>query len=532
MKRTQKVFATVIALAIVVCSIFALAVPTAAASITGFDILSNSKYAKTYTLATSGRTIPYTNQYLSTRGTVNGCSNTAYIDNAADELYIKDVGCTGGIFWARVSYPISSSKRVEAYIPLSALTKNNGSHAKATSSGKFYCSLREGWGNNSSYYVAKGDTVYLIATGSKYQILYPTSGGLWRLAWCNASDYQKYCGTSTVSTAGKISTAASANTAGVDMATHTGMIDVTSYFAGRTVSLQSVQNGRYVGVVSVAESSTTRSYTGVSAASDCRATTSTTFSFSSLTADGWVGIRSNSIGKYFCTEYNTTNNPIRVTANSIQAWECYRIYLKGSDFYIRAQVNGKYLCVRVDLSGAPVQAIASNASAWERFRIYDLTTGKDMATVIWDSMIGKTVASIKTGDQFTSNYGANNGYSKGQCTWYAHGRFLEVTGIALSSKWNAGEWLWRNKGDSRISVLDGANKITAKAVAVSPGHVMFVEHVTYNSSGTPAYVYLTESNVGSSYNGRYDAGVDCVVKKLSYSEFLSQKNPVGYIIAK
>ncbi|MGN0447995.1 MAG: peptidoglycan DD-metalloendopeptidase family protein [Acutalibacteraceae bacterium] len=185
----------IISIALVLVTILStFAITASAASTTGFDILSSSKYAKTYTLSSSGKTIPYTSKNLSTRGTVTyGASSSAYIDNSSDEIYIFDVGCTNGKYWAYVSYP-TSSKRVNAYVYLSALTKNNGNHNKSISSGKFYCSTRENNSTNSNYYVANGDTVYLIATSSsKYQILYPISGGKWRLAWCNKSDYQKYC---------------------------------------------------------------------------------------------------------------------------------------------------------------------------------------------------------------------------------------------------------------------------------------------------------------------------------------------------
>ena len=185
-------FATLIG----VMSVFSLS--ASAASTTAFDTLTTSKYAKVYTLSSSGRTIPYTNTSLTTRGSITyGRSSTAYIDNRADELYLCDVGKNSkGTYWAKVSYPIGS-KRAYAYIALSAITGNNGSHAKTTSTGKFYCSYRKGYSTSSSYYVAKGDTVYLIATsGSNYQILYPISGGKWRIGWCSKTNYNKYCTTS------------------------------------------------------------------------------------------------------------------------------------------------------------------------------------------------------------------------------------------------------------------------------------------------------------------------------------------------
>ncbi len=194
MKLFKRTFSLLLAL-VTICSM--LAIPAMAASTTAFDILSSSKYAKTYMLSSSGSTIPYTSKSLSTRGTTSyGASSRAYIDNKADEIYILDVGCTNGQYWAYVSYP-TSSRRVNAYIHLSAITANNASHAKTTSTGKFYCSLRSNSANSSKYYVATGDVVYLVATsGSKYQILYPISKGLYRLAWCDASDYNRYCGNS------------------------------------------------------------------------------------------------------------------------------------------------------------------------------------------------------------------------------------------------------------------------------------------------------------------------------------------------
>ncbi len=354
MTKTKRIFTFAIAFALIFSTLFATGIPVFSASTTGFDILSSSNYAKTYTLSSSGKTIPYTNKNLTTRGTTTyGASSSSYIANSSDELYIMDVGSINGTYWAYVSYP-TSSRRVNAYIPLSALTSNNGSHAKTTSTGKFYCSLREGYSNNSSYYVVKGDTVYLVATsGSKCQILYPISGGKWRLAWCNSSDYQKYCG-SVNNTTNNSNSVITNNTA--------GLTDVTAYFAGKTVTLQSVQNGKYL--CSDANYSNTPAMCNRSST-----TTWTTYTVSSMTSDGWVGLKSNTNKKYLSATNNATDTPIRSVAGSVQSWECFKIYQKGHDFYIKAQVNNKFLCVRVDKSGAPVQAYANVASTWERFNI-------------------------------------------------------------------------------------------------------------------------------------------------------------------
>lgn len=347
--HTMKKALSLILVMITLCSVIAF--PASAASTTAFDILSSSNYAKTYMLSSSGKTTPYTSKHLTTPGTVTyGASSKAYIANSTDEIYIIDVGYTNGKYWAYVSYP-TSSKRVYAYIPLSTITSNNGSHVKTTSTGKFYCSLRENTATNSSYYVATGDTVYLVATSSsKYQILYPISGGKWRLAWCSASDYQKYCGsTGTSSNNGSTSDTA-------------GMTDVTAYFAGKTITLQSVQNGKYLcadGNVSNTPAMCNRD----------SGSTWETFTVSAITSDGWVGFKATTNGKYLSATINATDSPVRAVASKLQSWECFRIYQKGSDFYIKAQANNKWLCVRVDKNGAPVQAYASAASTWERFTI-------------------------------------------------------------------------------------------------------------------------------------------------------------------
>ncbi len=137
--------------------------------------------------------------------------------------------------------------------------------------------------------------------------------------------------------------------------------DVTRSFAGKTVTLKSVENGRFMaadGNVSNTPALCNRT----------SASTWETFTVTNITSDGWVGFKAYN-GKYLSALNNNTNTPVKATASRLQSWECFRIYQKGSDYYIKAQVNGKYLCVRVDTYNAPVQAYASNPSTWERFAI-------------------------------------------------------------------------------------------------------------------------------------------------------------------
>lgn len=161
-----------------------------------------------------------------------------------------------------------------------------------------------------------------------------------------------------------------------------------------------------------------------------------------------------------------------------------------------------------------------------------LASGKN-----WSSLVGTTVASIKNSSGYTKWYGSGNisakaGYD-GECTWYALGRFYETTGIALKTAPHAKKWLSANKDDTRVKVLYGADKIVAGSIAVNTGgtygHVMFIEHVEYEN-GKPVTVYFTECNYDA--NSSYNAGKDCILQKMSYSKFVSQRSPDGYIVAK
>lgn len=152
---------------------------------------------------------------------------------------------------------------------------------------------------------------------------------------------------------------------------------------------------------------------------------------------------------------------------------------------------------------------------------------------VWEKKLGQTVADIN-GKYYGSKYNisAAAGFS-GQCTWYCWGRFVEIAQIKLKTARHAKYWLSENEGDSRVEVLYGADKIQSQAIAVRKsgtyGHVMFIEKVTFEN-GRPSMVYFTECN--SDGNGRYDAGKDCVLQRLSYEDFVAKKKPDGYIVAR
>lgn len=137
--------------------------------------------------------------------------------------------------------------------------------------------------------------------------------------------------------------------------------DVTANFAGKIITIQSKQNKSYI--------CADTSLNGTPVIAD-RASASSweTFQVSSLTPDGWVGLKAHN-GKYISAVADTQDTPLRATADKLQSWECFRIYQKNSSYFIKAQVNNQWLCVRVDQERSPLQARTSTPSTWEELSI-------------------------------------------------------------------------------------------------------------------------------------------------------------------
>ncbi len=443
MKKLLSVLLTVV----FVTGIFTAAIlPASARTVSNaYNQLSSAAPARTYTLSSSGITIPYTNKELTTRGTVNGHQNGAYIDNSSDEIYVFSVGKNSkGTMYAYVSYP-GSYRRVNAYIKLSDIISSTGtSHVCTTARGKFYLSLRSNSSPNRNYWVDKNDPVFLLSKSStKAQIMAPRGNGGWRIAWCSVSDYNKYC-------------------------------YETASIPAKSISL----NYRNFSTVTMSGSGSTRTL------------------------------------KATLSPANSTDN-VKYTSSDTN------VATVSSSGVITAVSNGSAIITAKTTSGktATIKVKCVNCNNW-------------------DAKVGKTIASIKNSSGYTKWYGSGNisyrgGYS-GQCTWYSYGRFYEITGIKLNTAYHAKYWLSANSSDSRVRVIYGASKIVAKSIAVNTsgryGHVMFIEHVTYDRYGTPQYVYFTECNYDN--NGVYNSGKDCVLQKMTYSRFVSLRNPSGYIVAK
>lgn len=157
----------------------------------------------------------------------------------------------------------------------------------------------------------------------------------------------------------------------------------------------------------------------------------------------------------------------------------------------------------------------------------------------WEAMLQATPGNIKDENGYTEHY--QKKFSPGQCTWYAYGRFYEDTGIELSMTEYTDAKLWLNKcNDDRVNVIRDPYAIVPNSIAVDhkttnsnhAGHVLYVEHVTYDENGTPVEVYFTECNWDS--NETFNPGVDGIVKKLSFKNFIKRGEHaiLGYIAAK
>ncbi len=157
--------------------------------------------------------------------------------------------------------------------------------------------------------------------------------------------------------------------------------------------------------------------------------------------------------------------------------------------------------------------------------------------------VGTVLAEIQQENEngemcFTKPY---DGYSIGQCTWYARGRFQEIYGTELPFFGNARIWAEKAAQYPELRVINELDDVPEQAVAVYaprtdmslPGHVCFIEYVERDSNGKPQNIYYTDAN------GKYDteknaftAGCDGMVVKESFDEFQGTKKLklVGYIL--
>ncbi|MCL2136720.1 MAG: hypothetical protein FWH40_04260, partial [Coriobacteriia bacterium] len=140
-----------------------------------------------------------------------------------------------------------------------------------------------------------------------------------------------------------------------------GFTDVTGQWGNKTVTIQSVENGRYVAAELNTSGVPLRARTAKPDTWEQYQTT--------LTADGWLGFRSVANKMYVSARIDSQQAPLRACAGSLQSWECFRVYQSGSSYYLLSQANGKWVQADVGQPNAPVKASAAKPSTWERFKL-------------------------------------------------------------------------------------------------------------------------------------------------------------------
>jgi len=177
----QKTFTKLISLLLALATMIGLVGLTATTASAAFPSLSSSRVMKAYTIATHNDTAVYHSQNAS-------ASNRKGTIWASDEIHVLSISGS----WAYVSYPVSGGRK-EAYLPLSAITKNNIAHVTSNARAQVTAYRRDSTNTYSStYYVGNKDSVTAIATsGSFVQVIYPITGG-YRMAWVKLADYNNY----------------------------------------------------------------------------------------------------------------------------------------------------------------------------------------------------------------------------------------------------------------------------------------------------------------------------------------------------
>ena len=145
----------------------------------------------------------------------------------------------------------------------------------------------------------------------------------------------------------------------------TTITDVTKQFADKTVYLKSVKSGQYVCGES---NSTIHAYGGCG--SHNKGVYKTYY-----TSDGWIGFQLVSSGKWISVQ---NRDYLRTEGAKLSSWECFKIYQKGTDYYLLSQKNNSYVQMLNDESSKPLAAHRPKSdgldgATWERFHIEEVT---------------------------------------------------------------------------------------------------------------------------------------------------------------
>ena len=213
-----------------------------------------------------------------------------------------------------------------------------------------------------------------------------------------------------------------------------GMQEVTSEFINKTITIKSTQVGQFVSADTADANAKTNAVAN-------RNNAGTWELFTVEQGDyGAIGFRAAN-GNYLSARVDIDSRyaPVQAAYGSSyskpQAWESFRIYKKGNDYYIQSQANGKWVQVVAENdANHTVKASAKEASSWERFQITEVSgssggstqpsnpqqpshPSQNSPTYVTNQRIGSV------GDTYTGEWSSGAANGKGTYTWSKSGSF-------------------------------------------------------------------------------------------------------------
>ena len=225
-----------------------------------------------------------------------------------------------------------------------------------------------------------------------------------------------------------------------------GLVDVTSRYIGKTVSIRSIEVNQYV------SSCTDQDTDTVDAAANRNSASAWEFFDVVTNVYGEVGFKARSNGNYLSSrvDLDSTSAPIRAAYGkdytAPKSWESFRIFEKNGIQYIQSQANGKWVQVVANQSSHILKASAKEASTWERFDIRTVEPQSNNNTVGTDStQMPSDTAAINTVSNQRYGSGYNEGVYSGEWSNHAPNGFGKLEYIDYNGDGKFYQFFYENK---------------------------------------------------------------------------------------
>jgi hypothetical protein len=264
--------------------------------------------------------------------------------------------------------------------------------------------------------------------------------------------------------------------------------DVTSEFAGKTITLKSVQNGKYVSVWNKPENRPVFAQVDKASTAD---SSWEKLTVSKVTSDGWVGLKASVNGKYLSVNIKLfpVSIVIEATASNIKEAQSFKIYKKGNDYYLQSKINKQYVTVVTGKSDNPLEAIGADLGKSERFAI----------EIVNADLSGSYFIKSAANSEFVLNvYTTRTPKSADNVTMYA----LDINDVAMI-------WNLKKSGDAYIvnSVVTPVLNVYRDGTAKSGDNVNVYKPV----QGDNNQLWIFESVGDDQYVIRSNSNPDCVL---------------------